>query len=188
MVNFLRTAVVVIIFLQVNLVFAQETRIIRIQSGGTVNFNINSFKKYEEGMEYNDWTHLAIAFIDLVAPEPPLPPLPLVPSEATWSLGFTASRPAIEGDYMASSDLDLDLITLKVESVGGTPLTTYIQAGGSYSLSNIEQLIIIGAPQGDFDQNKLRISYSIGTGTKKLLNNPANYYYVDIEFILSRVD
>jgi hypothetical protein len=170
MVNFLRTALIVILFLQVNLVFAQETRIIRIQSGGTVNFNINSYKKYKEGMELNNWTLLTIDFSD--------------PAPATsWRLDFVALKPTIEGDYLGASDLDLNLIKLKVESEGATDLSGFIQDAGEYFLTFTEQPIVLNAPQGGFSDNRLRVSYSLGP----VLDNPANYYFVDIEFILSRV-
>jgi hypothetical protein len=177
MVNFLKITAIVILFFQVNLVFAQETRIIRIQSGGTVSFNINSFKKYEDGMVLNNWTLVAINFIDAAAPL------------ATWKLEFVALKGTIEGDYLGASDLDLDLITLEVQNEGVNDLSGLIQGSGVYPLSATPTAIILGGgPQGGFEDNKLLISYNLGTGAKKLLNNPANYYYIDIEFILSRVD
>jgi len=172
MVNFLRTALILILFFQINLVFAQETRMIRIQSGGTVNFNINSFRKYEQGMEVNNWTVLAINFADTVE------------TTARWRLDFVALNPAIEGDYLGSGNLDLDLISLRVHSEGTRDLSGLIQEGGEYSLKFTEQPIILNGPQGGFAENRLRVSYSLGP----VLNNPSNYYFVDIEFILSRVD
>lgn len=149
---------------------------IRVESGGNVPININSLKKYNDGVVYMDWSRIAIAYSDSTVTA-----TDTIVSTATWKLEFKANTSQLFGDY--GGDMDLDLITLEVVDAGGSnELGAYIKPG-PISLSENFQTLIEGAPQGNFI---ILITYRIGEGAKKLLGNPPDYYTVDIILDLSK--
>ncbi|TVQ18540.1 MAG: hypothetical protein EA361_01320 [Bacteroidetes bacterium] len=156
---------------------------IRVESGGSVPFNINSYKKYEEGMSFEYWTRLSLSFSDSIVTG-----TETNVSTATWKLEFKANTISMSGDY--GGELDLDLISIKLFDAGGNnELGEFIEEGGDegyVSLSDAFQTLIKNAPQGNFNDNKILITYRIGQGEKKLLNNPPDYFTVDIIFELSK--
>ncbi|MFO8068095.1 MAG: hypothetical protein R6U11_10990 [Bacteroidales bacterium] len=147
-----------------------DTCLIRITSGGSVSFNINSLNKYKEGVDYNQWTRIAIHFSDDVDPT------------KVWKLEFKSMTAQIEGD--SGVDLDLSYISIFAEDGGGiTDLSPYIEP--EQELTSLYQPLIMGAPQGSFDDNIIILSYKCGKGIDKLLGEPPGYYVVDIELKLS---
>lgn len=144
----------------------------------TVDFKVNSLYKYQNGMELSNWNLLAVSFEDTVD------------SGNSWKLEFMASAPEIQSDG-GSTNLPLETIELVIEDGGGTTdLTSYIQpsAGGD----NVFDLqagswvtVISGAPQGSFEENRVRISYKCGKGSVSLMNKSPDYYFVDIYYRLS---
>lgn len=182
MAKYFRITLFLLISFQTSIIFAQENRIIRVQSGGSVNFPINSLKKYQEGMVLNQWTHLAILFSD-------------TDPEAKWRLEIKASDSDIWGSFHS---LDLGYITIIVEDGKGTNLLEDYINKNEIFLTPYFQEIVFNAPPGTFADNKLLITYMLGKGEEdigdgnirkySLMNNPPDYYYVDIEFRLSKVE
>lgn len=164
-----------VLFLCVFTSHAQPTTaLIMVESGGTVKFSINSLIKYNDGMALEDWTRLAIDFEDTED------------ASATWKLQFKANTDMIYGDY--GQELPLNYLLLEARDGGGsnilgTPGNGNIQP--PVALSTAENTLILNAPQGGFQENKLYISYRLGQGAENLMGKPSDYYYVDIEFILT---
>ena len=145
---------------------------------GTVDFNVNSLYKYQNGMELSNWNLLAVSFEDTVD------------SGNTWKLQFMASASEIQSDG-SSTNLDLATIELLIEDGGGTTdLTSYIEPSGDgdddFDLQAGSWVTVIsGAPQGSFKDNRVRISYKCGKGSVSLMNKSPDYYTVDIYYRLS---
>ncbi len=175
MISIYRLAVFVSIFLcySISPVISQNIHSrIRVQSGGSVAFNINSLRRYNIGMEYNNYTLLAISFNDTDEPD------------TKWKLEFKAREDLIYGDY--GSALNLDHIKIRVQDGGGSEsLDGYIPVKTPITLTNSEQILVTGAPQGGFNELKLLISYQVTDGADPLLGQKPDFYFIDIEFILS---
>jgi hypothetical protein len=160
-----------------NVVSAQNTHSrILVENGGNVQFNINSLTKYTEGQELNYWTRLAISFTDTTDLG--------VATTATWKLQIKANTSIMTGDY--GNDLDLDFLVVNVDDAGGSNELGSFIIPGETTLTSDFQTLIEGAPQGDFSDNIIFISYKLGTGADALLGNPSDYYFVDIIFELSK--
>ncbi len=147
---------------------------IMVESGGSVRFSINSLTKYNEGMALEDWTRLAISFADTLD------------TSATWKLQFKANTSVIYGDY--GRELPLDYLVLEARDGGGNTILGDSDNGfilPPQTLNTIKKTLIEDAPQGSFQDNKLYISYRLGKGAEKLMGQPSDYYFVDIEFILT---
>ena len=148
-----------------------DVMLLRIESGGSVHFSINSLIKYQEGLAFESWTRLGIAFVDSAN------------LGRTWRLEFRASTDSIIGDY--GRNIALEYLTLEAVDGGGS--VTLGEAGngvfeGETILSNAYQPLIINGPRGTSQDNKILISYRLGKGAEKLMGNPFGVYYVDIEF------
>ncbi len=150
-----------------------ETKIM-VESGGSVQFNINSMRKYNEGMALDDWTRLAISFHDTDD------------NTKTWKLEIKSIESTIKGDY--GHDLPLDKIIIESRDGEGTNnLEPYI-VDEEVILSDGWQPLVENAPQGDFSDNKIYLSYRIGTGEEEedaLLGNHPDYYTVTIDLRVS---
>ena len=142
---------------------SQPTGTIRLESGGSVPFHINSLQKYKDGMELNNWTRFSILIEDLGPLE-------------SWRLEVLASDPKLIGDY--GRDLELDYISLtavadnlEAESLNYLPVN---------QLSNGPQTIATGQGPGTF---VIWINYGIGTDPGNiLLGEHPDYYFVQIYF------
>jgi len=151
-----------------------STARIMVESGGSVQFNINSLIKYNNGMALEDWTRMAIAFEDTLD------------ATARWKLQFKANTSMIFGDY--GQELPLDYLLVEARDGGGNTILGDAGNGlilGPQSLDVTEKTLIEDAPQGTFQDNKLYISFRLGQGADKLLGQPSDYYFIDIEFILT---
>lgn len=145
---------------------------ILVESGGYVQMNFNSLKKYNEGVSFENWTRLAITFTDTDD------------ASAEWKLEFKANTINIDGDY--GNTLPLESIEVQVYDAGGNNnLGSFVRSTAQDLDSNYITLVE-GAPQGNFSDNKLFISYRIGLDTP-LLGQPPDYYFVDVEFKLSKL-
>jgi len=150
-------------------------RAIRVESGGSVSFSINSMTKYNEGVKYNEWTRIGI-LVDLDAAEHD--------GNNNWRLKFKANTENIIGD--SEDNLELDYIYLDAKDGGGTEtLDGYIQEEKPLE-SNYQTLVEGVELSGGFDDFKILITYKCGRDPKEedkiLLGEPPGYYYVDIEF------
>lgn len=145
---------------------------ILVESGGYVQMNFNSLEKYKEGISFENWTRIAITFTDTDD------------ASAEWKLEFKANTLNLVGDY--GSTLPLESVEVQVYDAGGTNnLGAFVQSTAQDLDSNYITLVS-GAPQGDFSDNKLYISYRIGLDPPLLGQSP-DYYFVDVEFKLSKL-
>lgn len=182
MIYYRKLAAWTVLCLFFQLVFSQDVTTssrILIESGGSVPFSINSMKKYQEGMAYEDWSRLALAFSDSIT----IADVTEVTS-ATWKLEFKANTHKMFGDY--GGELDLSLITLQVACAGGNNDLEAFIIEGEHTLNEGFTTLIEGAPQGSFQDNKILITYRIGQGAEILKGNPPDYFTVDIIFELSK--
>ncbi len=150
------------IFYQVN-VISQPTGIIRIESGGSVPFHVNSLNKYNEGMELNNWSRFSILIEDLDAAD-------------SWRLEVLASDPTLVGDY--GNDLDLGYIS--ITAIANNLAAETLNYFPINQLSNGPQTLATGLGSGVFE---ILITYNIGTDPGNILlgENP-DYYFVQIYF------
>ncbi len=158
-----------------NSTYAQDLEAkVMVESGGSIQFNINSMRKYNEGMALDDWTRLAISFHDNQD------------DDSTWKLEIKSLESSIRGDY--GHDLPLEYIIIESRDGEGTNnLEAYINAG-EIVLSDGWQPLVENAPQGDFSENKIYLSFRIGTGEEEedaLLGNHPDYYTVTIDLRVS---
>ncbi|MFW5706769.1 MAG: hypothetical protein ACOC12_02510 [Bacteroidota bacterium] len=147
---------------------------IMVETGGSVQFRINSLTKYNDGIALEDWTRLAISFSDTED------------ITSRWNLEIKSMTAAIHGDY--GMDLPLDYLIVEARNGNGNIILgegTNGELKGPINLSTTPQLLIENAPQGTFQDLKLFISYRLGTEGDVLLGRHPDYYFVDIEFILS---
>lgn len=148
-----------------------DIMLLRVESGGSVHFSVNSLIKYQEGFAFETWTRLAIAFVDSADLTRP------------WRLEFRAGTDSIIGDY--GRNIALEYLALEASDGGGNTLLGEGVNGnfeGEKVLSTSYQTLITNAPRGTFQDNKLYISYRLGKGAEKLMGNPFGFYFVDIEF------
>jgi len=149
---------------------AQVSARLTVQSGGHVDFNFNSIRKYKDGITYADWTTFAVSFTDAISP-----------SSEQWKLEFRASTPDIPGD--GGNSLNLNTLELTAANGGGSGIANYY---GPVALSNTNQLLVDSGPLGDENVNLVRITYQCGTNpVNRLLGKAPDYYVVDIIFTLS---
>ena len=145
-------------------------RAIRVESGGSVSFSINSMTKYNEGVKYNEWTRLGI-LVDLEHEEHA--------DENNWKLEFKANTENIIGD--SGNELDLEYIYLVAKDPNEDGIAVYEQ-----ELTSQWQTLVEGNKSVGFDDFKILITYKCGRDPKEedkiLLGEPPGYYYVDIEF------
>ncbi|MFW5757537.1 MAG: hypothetical protein ACOCYO_02540 [Bacteroidota bacterium] len=145
---------------------------ILVESGGYVQMNFNSLEKYKEGISFENWTRIAITFTDDTD------------DEAEWKLEFKANSTRLNGDY--GNTLPLETIEVQVYDAGGeNDLGAFVEPNAQ-NLENNYITLVSGAPQGDFSDNKLYISYRIGLDSP-LLGEIPDYYFVDVEFKLSKL-
>ncbi len=148
-----------------------DVMLLRVESGGSIHFSVNSLIKYQEGLAFESWTRLGIAFEDSDLPG------------RTWRLEFRAKTDSIIGDY--GRNMALEYLTLEAVDGGGN-VTLGVAGNGDFEdgviLSNAYQPLFINGPQGTFQDNKILISYRLGKGAEKLMGNPFGFYFVDIEF------
>ncbi|MCP4178457.1 MAG: hypothetical protein GY756_11890 [bacterium] len=142
-----------------------------IESGSSVYFNINSFTKYQNGLDYSNWTRLRVYFIDTTA-------LGAV-SNKRWRITVEAMAGNIQGD--AGNTLNLNTIELQAICADATG-------------KGIVALPIPGSPielldlgTNNVNASLVQISYYCGqslTVANNLLGQPADYYFVDIVYTL----
>lgn len=166
---------------QIHTVCGQKTssRII-VESGGNVPLNVNTIKKYEEGIVLPNWTKLYISFSDSIEGTPNV-----VNPTSRWQLEIRANESTMYGDYfnVDARTLNLDYIRVEVtgiENVGGSEPYTGLPT--ERILSDADQTLITGGPQGNY---RITLSYKLGKDAK-LLGHPPDYYLVDLIFTLSK--
>jgi hypothetical protein len=174
-----------LLLISANPVVAQTTTSrVWVERGGRVSFQVNSLRRYEEGIRYMDWTTLAIVFTETEANG--------TPTAATWKLSVRAGSPKMEGSFKQGSfyrDLDLDYLEIMVvpdaASVSMLHDHMAVHEGEWIKIKNTDHLLVSGAPQGSY---RLIVHYRLGQddGGKILLGEPPDYYSVDLFFELSK--
>jgi hypothetical protein len=146
-----------------------DIRLIKI-SGGNVNFIVNTYAKYLNGVKYPINTKLQITF--------------RVDDALGWELYSWAGTDKIISESGEALDaLDLDVLKLTVEDFstndgGARDVSVVFTLGDETS-----KTLIAHGPGGDPNQVDivLEISYSLGSGGE-LMNKKEGAYYVDIHF------
>ncbi|MBE9469123.1 MAG: hypothetical protein IMY72_12495 [Bacteroidetes bacterium] len=147
-----------------------QTIRLSVRTGGNVDFIFNSYKKFDQGIVYTDYTKLAVYYIDTnnAGNHTAL---------THWKLDFKANSANIEG---SSSNLDLRTLELTATDGGGTLPATYL---GKKGLSAVDVTLVNAGPEGDYNDNLINITYDCGTNaTYKVLNKKSDYFIVDIIF------
>ena len=147
-----------------------QTIRLSVRTGGNVDFIFNSYKKFDQGIIYTDYTKLAVYYIDTdnAGNHTAL---------THWKLDFKANAANIEG---SSSNLDLRTLELTATDGGGTSSATYL---GKKELSAVDGTLVNAGPEGDYSVNLINITYDCGTNpTYKVLFKKSDYFIVDIIF------
>lgn len=144
---------------------------LRVVSGGNVSYIFNSLTKYQAGITYEDWTRLQINFNDTTNAGTPGP-------SAGWELKVRAIQNSIMSDG-GNPNLETESIEIRPKVAAGGNSTHVIIT--NINLTNGFQTIV----EGDGNQNiqeEVFISYDCGVNPLyKMLNNPPDLYYVDLE-------
>jgi hypothetical protein len=142
---------------------SQPTGTIRLESGGSVPFHINSLQKYNDGMVLNNWTRFSILIENLDPAD-------------DWRLEVLASDPKLIGDF--GRELELDYIS--ITAVADNPEAESLNYFPINQLSNGPQTLATGQGSGVF---VIWINYGIGTDPNNiLLGEHPDYYFVQIYF------
>ena len=163
---------ILIFLISISNVCMSQNQTIRlsVRTGGNVDFIFNSYKKFDQGIVYTDYTKLAVYYIDTDNAG--------IHQATHWKLDFKSNSANIEG-----SSNTLDLRTLELTGTDGGGLKT---AGNYYTkiaLSNSNVSLVDTGPEGDFNDNLINITYDCGTNaTYKVLNKKPDYYVIDIIF------
>ena len=144
-----------------------------IESGSSIYFNINTFDKYTNGIEYTNWTRFRVYFLDTADNG-------LVTAQK-WQLNVEAMSANIAGDVGNT----LDLNTVELSASCGDATTTGIMAlAGPGSAT---KLLHIGS--NNVSASLIQVTYYCGQSkfvTNKLLGKQPDYYTVDIVYTLER--
>ncbi len=147
-----------------SLVGQNDTCNIKILRGSSVSFHFNSYNRIQNGITYNDFTHLQLNFNDTR------------PTSQGWELTVRALQTSIEGS-MTTFTLPLESIMIMVKKGG--------EERGPFFLGTTPLSIFDGS-DATLNNEKVEISYLCGTVTNpnKMINKVPDYYVVDIEFTL----
>lgn len=149
---------------------------ITIIGGSSVNFHVNSLKKWNEGVTLEGWSRVRLRFDD-----------PAVTTSG-WQLNIKAETASIISD---SGTSDLDLSTLEIRAISIDVLS------GNYTGTTIPQMLVLNSNYvellSDIQTSNIdliiTISYDLGThNSNKLIGNDSGFYFVDLRYQLISVD
>ena len=143
----------------------------RVVSGGSVYFNINSFDKYENGLEYSNWTRLSVSFLDTTDAGDV--------SNKKWRLTVEAMTTNIKGN--GTNTLPLNTIEIAANCADATDKPTVALSAPSSAVEIVDE----GA--NNVSTSLVNITYYCGqskTITNTLLGKSADFYTVDIVITL----
>ena len=168
-----------IILLGLTYTYSQEhntTSRLRIESGGSIYFNFNSLNKYENGLEYTNWTKITVYFIDTLKSDGSQ-------TAMKWKLDVKAMSNDITGD---AGPPHLDLNTIELEATSNDALATL---SGIIPLTNSDVSLITNGSQTASGLTEVYITYYCGQSKLGLDNNlmgkKPDYYFVDLMLTLS---
>jgi len=162
---------IIFIFLGLNIQSQNTTSRLTIISGGNVNFYVNSFDKYNNGISYPNWTTVNIYFVDTLADGSQ--------TGLKWKLDAKAMANNIGGIL---GNLPLNTIELEAAD-GGGPSAAYSPV---FALQNSDVSLVTGGTQTDLIipvLTTVNITYHCGkslTIANSLFGKPADYYSIDI--------
>jgi len=145
----------------------QDTFRVGVQSGGSVQFKINSIHHYNTGISYSDWTTLRI-HCDTLS----------IGHDNIWKLEIKAMEieDSLQSNYpdraLALDNLTIEAVNL-TEIDGGTATLM-----GERTLSNTYQTLI---EEGDAGTYEVDIRYTLGS----TLGKPPAYYITNLDFYMS---
>lgn len=166
-----------LLFLLLKLTYAvhaqDPTGSISVVGGSSVNFIVNSLKKYDEGVVLEGWSRIRLQFDD---------PAPV--TTLGWQLNLKAETLTIVSD---SGTPDLDLSTLEIRAISVDVLS------GSYTGTAVPQTIVLNSGYVELLTDTqtsnvdliITISYDLGTQVaNKLMGSEPGSYFVDLRFQL----
>ncbi len=152
----------------------QVTSRLTIQSGSNINFNFQLLDHYNNGVSYNNWTHLTVFFEDLGNPL------------REWKLSVEATTPVIQGD--AGNSLPLNTIEFSI--TGDDAAATYFNDVSHAVLSPVPTNLVEDGQQTTVPGvlTNLFISYHCGksvyVANNSLIGKTPDYYYAEILYTL----
>lgn len=155
--------------------FSQNPNItarLAITAGARAEFVFNSIDKYKSGVTYNEYTKISVYYRDDSA----------VPDPTTrWELRALSDAAQFDGDHGNSLPLTT-LRILPVDGGGAVPLGAYLEPENSLPVPPAELTLVEGpamippgAPQGDFNDLRVNLTYKIGTIVPLLGKSPERY-------------
>ena len=170
-----RISALIFVIFYVSLTTNGQSLRISIKKGNSISFYFNSLEKYTNGIEYTDFTIIAVAFSEY--DNTPVP-------DSTWQIQIKALT-VLEGS--GTNTIALDRLRV-FTSNGGSTTPTFSSAipgntAGWFELTGVFQDIVRDGPEGDFTQNLVNISWDCGVANSVMSQN-ADYYTVDIEILV----
>jgi hypothetical protein len=161
---------------------AQSYSRVKILTGGSPSFIVNSLKKYYDGITLSNWTRLRLELNDLD-----------VPPNSKWQLSFLSNTSKFESD--GSAQLNLNVLFIRVESftlvsntsidIDNSPIALSINPGpAGYGEVILEGTGVVNMVV------ELSISYDLGTGdvvSNNLIGSIPEQYTSDLIFRLYSV-
>lgn len=151
---------------------------LRVQRGGVLAFNFNSYTRFATGIAYENYTTLRVDFSDTDAQGDPNP------ASQGWRLKVRPLQASLTGD-MAAQHLALSALRLWVTREGNTGAPIELTAGET-------TLLTVDQPPAGQDWSSVVEHISIGYDFGKnpagyLLNQIPDNYTLDLDFILESV-
>jgi hypothetical protein len=156
------------VILFANQMFGQSLRL-SVKRGGVIQFYFNTLKKYNEGITYNDYTQIAVAFSEHSAPK-----------DSSWQMEVRALNATIDGG--GTNTLPLNVIRMQTSDGGSSTSATY--TGGWVQLTNAYQVVVSNGPEGAFTDNVVNISWDCGI-TNSVSGESPDFYAVDIDILIT---
>jgi hypothetical protein len=161
-----------LIFNSLQLTGQEIIKSVTINYGGAANFHFNALNKYQNGIDYTDWTELEVySKNDAGAGNP---------ANSEWRLSVKALSPNIMGDD-GTNTLPLETIELSIviSSGAGTAVSPII-------LTDNYQTIASGLQNNVTEISTVTISYHCGT-TNSVSGEAPGFYYIDLDFLLEQI-
>jgi len=142
-----------------------------VESGGYVDFKINTLNRYQGGLSYSNWTRLKIVYDDTRTGT----------QTDKWYLDFRANTTEFVGDIPGNT-LPLDYVSIYVESiVPEDPTTDAVLYQGPHALDGTFTRIVDNGDEGVF---RLNLTYNLDSAA---IGNPDGYYNTELIFKMDTI-
>jgi len=164
---------ILFIFNSLQLTGQEVIKSVTINYGGTASFQFNALTKYQNGIDYTDWTELEVYSKNDDGSGSP--------ANSEWRLSVKALSPNIAGDDGTNS-LPLETLefSIAISSGSGTAEASPIILTDSY------QTIASGTQTNVTETCTVTISYHCGT-TNSVSGEPPGFYFIDLDFFLEQI-